>query len=398
MANAYNYSNTAVQTTLSGNISGGSTSLTVAVATGFPGSTPYVLAVDYGAATEELVVVTAVGGTTLTVTRGFSGTSAQSHSIGAVVRHVVNAQDLTDFRTHEASTGAVHGLTGAIVGTSDVQTLSNKTLTSPTVNSGALAGTFSGAHTYSGAVTMSGGGTLTGTFTGSPTLSGNPTFSGTPVFGAASFSGIAAHTGEITHANLFRGTRAVATDSQWETRQAGDAFARMFIQADGKHWWGSGAVTVDTNLYRSAVDTLRTDDSLIVSGSLSVLGTTTWTPYTPTVAGGGSVTWTDRAGYYYRLGRIIFINIFLTVNAPGSGGTAVSIDMPSSADRSARQSLAAHCDGMGGGLSGANALVAFTSGSGATFDRLRTYDNQNVTGAQLAAGATITVQGWYRET
>jgi hypothetical protein len=227
MANAYNYSNVAQQTTLSGSISSGATSINVAVTTGFPPTTPYVLALDYGAATEELVVVTAVAGTTLTVTRAFSGTSAQSHSLGAVVRHVYNAQDATDFRTHEASTGAVHGLSGSIVGTSDTQTLSNKTLTAPTINAGALSGTF----------------------TGSPILSGAPTFSGNVT-----------HSGEIILSNLLRGSRATATDSQYESRVTSDANARWFTQADGKTWWGPGNAAVDTNLFRAGSNTLQTDD------------------------------------------------------------------------------------------------------------------------------------------
>jgi len=42
---------------------------------------------------------------------------------------------------------------GTIVGTTDTQTLTNKTLTSPTINAGALSGTFSGAPTYTGAIT-----------------------------------------------------------------------------------------------------------------------------------------------------------------------------------------------------------------------------------------------------
>lgn len=49
---------------------------------------------------------------------------------------------------------------GLLVGTTDTQTLSGKTLTSPTINGGALAGTL----------------------TGSPTLSGNPAFTGSPTF------------------------------------------------------------------------------------------------------------------------------------------------------------------------------------------------------------------------
>jgi hypothetical protein len=47
---------------------------------------------------------------------------------------------------------------------------------------------------------------------------------------------------------------------------------RFFFQNDGTHWWGSGAATVDTVLYRSAADTLRTDDSFVVGTNLTVLG------------------------------------------------------------------------------------------------------------------------------
>lgn len=41
-----------------------------------------------------------------------------------------------------------------VVTLAGVQTLTNKTITSPTINGGALSGTFSGAHSYSGAITF----------------------------------------------------------------------------------------------------------------------------------------------------------------------------------------------------------------------------------------------------
>ena len=251
MPNAFYYSNTAVQTTLSGSVSSGATAIGVAATVGFPGSFPYVLAVDYGTAAEELVVVSAVAGGTLTVTRGHSGTSAQSHSMGAVVRHVVHAGDLTDFRTHEAATTSVHGVTGALVGATSVQTLTNKTLTNPVINAatyangGALSGTFTGAPTLSGAVVLSGtpsisnGAALAGTFTGSPTLSGAALFTGSPVFQAA-----AAGTVASSH------------------RVSGDGTARMAVQADGKHLWGPGNGVADVTLYREAANVLATDDIL----------------------------------------------------------------------------------------------------------------------------------------
>ena len=287
MANLYNYSNTAIQTTLSGSVSSGATSIGVAATTGFPGSFPYVLALDYGAATEELVVVTAAGGTTLTVTRGHSGTSAQSHSLGAVVRHVWHAGDATDFRTHEAATSSVHGVTGALVGATMVQTLTNKTLTSPTVNSpaiaggGSLAGTFTGTPTFSGALTLSGGatiagGALSGTFTGAPTLSGNVVFSGTtPTFVSPSFSGTPSFAGNATFAAvpLFTGgpqfNRANSTDSAQGVSVTGDGFDRHRVLASGLHEWGPGSGARDTNLYRSAANTLKTDDALVVTGAMT---------------------------------------------------------------------------------------------------------------------------------
>jgi hypothetical protein len=157
VANAYNYSNTAIPTTLAGNVSAGATTISVVSTVGFP-TAPYIVAIDYGASTEELAKVTGVAGLALTVTRGFGGTSAQSHSLGAVVRPVYNAVDATDFRTHEDSV-AMHGATGAVVGTTNTQTLTNKTLTSPTISTPAITGNTS----VSGLLTASGGASISRT-------------------------------------------------------------------------------------------------------------------------------------------------------------------------------------------------------------------------------------------
>lgn len=129
MATRY-YSSVAAETTLVASITNANTSIELVSVTGLPALTPFTLALDYEAATEELVEVTAVAGTTLTVTRAIDGTSAAPHNAGSRVRHVSSARDFADSRTHEETDTNVHGtgVGSAVVGTTDTQTLENKTL------------------------------------------------------------------------------------------------------------------------------------------------------------------------------------------------------------------------------------------------------------------------------
>ena len=144
------YSSIAQDTTLTSGITSGATSMTVSATTGWPLTTyPFTLALDYNTGLEELVDVTAVTGTTVTITRGVDSTTPVAHGVGAIVRHVITARDMTETQAHIASTTGAHGVTGAIVGNSDAQTLTNKTID---YNSNTMVN-FPGSDT-SGAVLM----------------------------------------------------------------------------------------------------------------------------------------------------------------------------------------------------------------------------------------------------
>lgn len=119
-----NYSNTAQATTTTASLTGVATSMSVVSISGFP-STPYSLTLEPGVAgNQEIVTVTASSGSgpyTLTITRAQDGSTGVSHSSGITVAHEVTARDI-------GGTSSIHGVVGNVVGTSDTQTLTNKTV------------------------------------------------------------------------------------------------------------------------------------------------------------------------------------------------------------------------------------------------------------------------------
>ena len=176
------YSSRAQQTTLSSAITDTATSMTVvsgsAVMGGktLTGSQTYTLVIDPDTSLEEIVDVTLYSsGNTLTITRNRDGSSAVAHSAGAVVRHMVIGRDLQEANDHIEASSAVHGLTGTVVGTTDTQTLTNKTLTAPTVSGATISGTVTSTATITGgtvnATTLQQGGVQAVTTTDTQTLS-----------------------------------------------------------------------------------------------------------------------------------------------------------------------------------------------------------------------------------
>jgi microcystin-dependent protein len=133
-----NYSSISEPKTLTADVSSVATQITLNNVTGLP-SVPYVLVLNPDTASEEVILVTTdqtgVTSPTLKVSRAIeTGASAKTHTNGDTVKHMIVGSDLQLPHDHIDNTTTAHGATGAVVGTTNTQTLTNKTLTSPKIN------------------------------------------------------------------------------------------------------------------------------------------------------------------------------------------------------------------------------------------------------------------------
>ncbi len=154
------YSSRSQQSTLTSAITSGANTMTVVSGTGLlggvtiPAGRTFTLVIDVDTALEEIVDATAVSTNTFTITRAIDGSSAQAHSAGAVVRHMAIGRDYRDANLHAeadasyndggGSAHTMHGIgsgEGVVVGTLKTQTLTNKTLTAPTISDPVFTGT-----------------------------------------------------------------------------------------------------------------------------------------------------------------------------------------------------------------------------------------------------------------
>lgn len=193
-----------------------------------------------------------------------------------------------------------------------------------------------------------------------------------------------------------------------QAKLTGGRFQVAPVASDLACFWANAPAGHTGMLYRGDVNGVSTfvvtpAGQISTIGGLT-LGDTTWTTYTPTVAGHGSGTFTSRTGYYYKLGKLVYFTAEFVMNAAGTGSSTVTITAPSNIYRTTRQAFPCHSQSTNtsGAVMNGHA-VALTTGSGAVIDRISVSNDGSTNrdtilqGSFLLAGATVTISGWYRE-
>ena len=187
----YKFTNAPVVTTLATSLDSSATTFTLASGTNWPASTGtnFWVTIGAGTATEERILCSGTAGSTVTVAssgRGQDGTTATTHNAGDSVWVSWSATDADEANAHVSASAStsdvnVHGLAigSSVVGTSDTQTLTNKTISGSSNTFTSIAKT----SVTGTAVTLADTGTVTSTMldttlTGK-TLAGTTTNSGT---------------------------------------------------------------------------------------------------------------------------------------------------------------------------------------------------------------------------
>jgi hypothetical protein len=203
----------------------------------------------------------------------------------------------------------------------------------------------------------------------------------------ATLSADASHTGNVFQAGKGTTTYAqISNDGRTLLTNMSSASSALFVNTAAGH---TGNML---RLQLNGTDMFVIDNN----GVVTVDSSNTFTTYTPTVTGGGTATFSTRTGWWQRVGKKILFTAYLVVNAAGSGAAVVQVTAPTSIDRTTRQRVGMHGSGLGGPGAGEYTALCFTGGSGATIDRL-TRGGVDLTGANLNAGAIITIEGEYRE-
>ena len=308
------YSSISVETTLNSGINttattmvlpsvGAVTALLGGVSLAVGNTDIFTVAIDYDTVNEEIVYVTGTSGDTLIISRGQAGTgtagvSGITHNAGASVKHVLTSDDLIFFRNGSsplsslAFSGSTSGTTtvqatavagtttltlpaatDTLVGKATSDTLTNKILTSPTINTATIA-----------TPTITGG-TNTGSVLVSPeerTTVSATAATGTVNFDAATQGVLYYTTNSSANWTLnVRGSSSVTLSSMLAV---GDAITVVFLATNGATAYYPTVYQIDgsavTPKWQSGVAPTAGNASSIDAYSLTIIKTAATPTYT----------------------------------------------------------------------------------------------------------------------
>lgn len=343
---ALRYFSNAPATTLASSCTALDTTITVASVTGFPVSTPYTIIVDRGEATEEVMSVLSVAGTTLTVSRGYDSTTAFSHGISAAVVHGLSAADLRESNLHVNTNDGVHGVSGSVVGTSNTQTLTNKTLGASNTINGFTASRFMQSDS-TGKLTASTKALPTGDVVGT------------------------SDSQTLTNKSLSLANNTISgTTAQFNTNLSDGDFATL-----------AGTETLTNKTLTSPTVTTPTVTGLTLDGT-NISGA--WTSYVPTITG---VTATVNHARHMKIGAKTYVVRF-AFTTTGTATGAISLSLPGAAEATyvTTQALGT-CGGTGLGLGTCTMKLGL-----AAIEFLRNSDGA-AWGSGVAVGSGVQIHG-----
>ena len=199
-----------------------------------------------------LDIIASAAGSAFRLANSASDTTNKSGKLG--VRHYTNAEeDVMGFFLQSTTS-----LGNVFIGGGQS---SHNAATNIKMYAAANTTTVTGTEIFSGTVTGC-------TFNQTLTSTGDFTVGASKVVITAS-TGALAMDGPLTINSAILAIRASAGGNAFQTKVTGDADNRWIAKAGGTLEWGNGTDALDTNLYRSAANTLKTDDAFTSTGLLT---------------------------------------------------------------------------------------------------------------------------------
>jgi hypothetical protein len=207
----------------------------------------------------------------------------------------------------------------------------------------------------------------------------------------------------VENGQLGIGVSAATTDALL-IAVTGDTESRLIVDGDGTHNWGSGSAVQDTNLYRSAADTLKTDDSFVIGGANSLYvsrasvasATQSLTNNISTTIALDTASTTPTTGTYDPKSWFSNANDRITIGQ--AGFYAVSANIAFAANATGRRVLGINVNGSdAGGISILASPAGATTLSVSTNLYLAAGDLVTISALQQSGGAlsTVVVAGVY---